>query len=245
MKDNTVSQLNQAKVENSIDNQFNQTNQESDGKKIAVVVLMIGVLMLCTTGATFAYFAVGAINNNVITGTAATVGLTLNVTKTLPASTSTNNGVIVPQLSTTATNSGPLQTALTGGCVDANSNIVCQVYTITITNTSTATVVLKGLVSFYTNTGLTAFSGMSNLKWKLITSTSTIGSTNTSDVTASMTAATFVNSVSLAPTNGSATYYMIVWINETGASQTDKGTYYGKIEFASSNGTGVTSTFTT
>lgn len=223
-------------------NQLNQVNQENDGKKIAIVILMIGVLMLCTTGATFAYFAVGATNNNVITGTAATVNLTLNVTKTLP--TKTNNGVIVPQKSTTATSNEPLQNALTGGCVDANNNIVCQVYTVTITNTSTATVVLKGLVSFYTNTGLTAFSGMPNLKWKTITSTTSVGSTSTSDKTASMTATSFVDSVSLVPSTGTATYYLIVWINETGAAQTDTGTFYGKIEFVSSNGTGVTSTFT-
>ena len=220
----------------------NQVNQESDGKKIAVVILMIGVLMLCTTGATFAYFAVGATNNNVITGTAATVNLTLNVTKTLP--TKTNNGVMVPQLSTTATNSGPLQSALTGGCVDTNNNIVCQVYKVDITNNSTATVVLKGLVSFYTNTEMTTFSGMPNLKWKTITSTTSVGTTSASDKTASATATSFIDSVSLAANNGTATYYIIVWINETGTTQTDSGTYYGKIEFVSANNTGVTSTFT-
>ena len=223
-------------------NQVNSSNKDSDGKKIAVVVLMIVILMLCTTGATFAYFAVGATNNNVITGTAATVNLELNVTQTLP--TASNNGVMVPQSSTTASNSGPLQSALTGGCVDANNNIVCKVYTVTVTNTSTATVVLKGLVSFYTNTGLTAFSGMPNLKWKTITSTSTIGSTSISDNTASMTATSFVDSVSLVPNNGTATYYIIVWINETGTEQTDTGTFYGEVEFVSANGTGVTSTFT-
>ena len=83
-----------------------------------------------------------------------------------------------------------------------------------------------------------------HLKWKTITSTSTIGSTSTSDNTASMTATSFVDSVSLVPNNGTATYYIIVWINETGTEQTDTGTFYGEVEFVSANGTGVTSTFT-
>lgn len=236
---------------NNLEQQVNYS-QDSDMKKIGVVILMIAVLMMCVTGATFAYFAVGATDDDTITGTAAQVSLNLTVTKTLP--TKTNNGVMVPQLSTTATNSGPLQSALTGGCVDTNSNIVCQVYTIVIKNESTATVVLKGNTTFYTNTALTAFNNsnlssspyMPNLKWKKITSTTTVGSTNTSDMAASMTASSsvFVDSVSLAPA-ASATYYIIVWINETGSVQTDNGTYYGKVEFASANGTGVTSTFTT
>ena len=37
---------------------------------------------------------------------------------------------------------------------------------------------------------------------------------------------------------------MIVWIEELNEDQSDEGnSYYGKIEFNSSNGTGVTSTF--
>ena len=45
-------------------------------------------------------------------------------------------------------------------------------------------------------------------------------------------------------TNDEYTYYMIIWINEINQDQTDKSnTFYGKIEFSSSNGTGVTSAF--
>ena len=39
---------------------------------------------------------------------------------------------------------------------------------------------------------------------------------------------------------------MIVWINEINDEQSDEGkTFYGRIDFDSSNGTGVTSTFQT
>ena len=45
-------------------------------------------------------------------------------------------------------------------------------------------------------------------------------------------------------TNQEYTYYIIVWFNEKEEDQIDEGnTFYGKVEFNSSNGTGVTSTF--
>ena len=51
--------------------------------------------MICTTSATYAYFAISA-TNNVATGTAATAGLTLTVTEAA-LKTTTNSGVMVPQ----------------------------------------------------------------------------------------------------------------------------------------------------
>ena len=47
-------------------------------------------------------------------------------------------------------------------------------------------------------------------------------------------------------TNSNFIYHMIIWINETRSEQTSEPgkTFYGKIEFNSANGTGVTSTFT-
>ena len=47
-------------------------------------------------------------------------------------------------------------------------------------------------------------------------------------------------------TNSTFTYYIIIWINETNEDQPiDTGkTFYGVIDFNSTNGTGVTSTFT-
>lgn len=228
------------------------------GKKIKInfkiftnqfTLMFICIFFVSIVGATYAYFAIGASNNNTITGNAATVDLTLEVNKLLPLKAS--SGYIVPQKSVSGSSNSPLSTALKSGCVDANNNIVCQVYSIDIKNDGgTATEVVDGKISFYANSSMTinSFSKMPNLKWKLITSIDTVNNNNSIlgdniDNIANSTAVNFVSNVTLA-TNQHYTYYMIIWLNEVGSDQSDEGnTFYGKVEFNSSNGTGVTSTF--
>lgn len=227
--------------------------------KLQLSITLILILFICVTGATYAYFAISATNNNTITGNAATVNLTLNVEKVFPKETSENTGVIVPQLSTSGSATSPLANALKSECVDANENVVCQLYKITIENKGgTATQVVDGAVSFFGNSTMTTdiTTTMPNLKWKLIESVDTATPTNSklgtnSDNTANSTDTNFISNLTLS-TNVSKNYYMIIWINETRNDQpidvtTDPenpNTFYGKIEFTSTNGTGVTSTFT-
>lgn len=216
------------------------------------------VLFFCITGATYAYFAISAVDNTTITGAAATVNLTLDVKKIFPA-TDDNTGVLVPQLSTSASASSPLSTALKNGCVDANKNVVCQVYRISIQNKGgSATQVVDGKILFYSDATLktNVHTAMPNLKWKLIDSAdavtpanSVLGSRSDLEANDNSSNGKFVSSLSLA-TNVIRNYYVIIWINETGTDQTDKSTsidnpkiFYGKVQFDSSNGTGVTSTF--
>ena len=227
-------------------------------EKNQVLITLIMVLFFCITGATYAYFAISAVDNTTITGAAATVNLTLDVKKIFPA-TDDNTGVLVPQLSTSASASSPLSTALKNGCVDANKNVVCQVYRISIQNKGgSATQVVDGKILFYSDATLktNVHTAMPNLKWKLIDSVDAVTPTNSvlgsrSDLEANDNSSNgkFVSSLSLA-TNVVRNYYVIIWINETGADQTDKSTsidnpkvFYGKVQFDSSNGTGVTSTF--
>lgn len=231
---------------------YSTDNQQKKLTKIQLTITLILILLFSITGATYAYFAISANNNGTITGDMATVNLTLDVTKIFPTASSTNTGVLVPQLSTSGSNTSPLSTALKSGCVDENSNIVCQVYKIDIKNDGgTATEVVDGWVSFYGDADMTIDAGitMPSLRWKLITSAnattpsnSVLGANN--DLVANANENIFADDVTLV-TNASFTYYMIVWITETEVDQpTDPGkTFYGKIEFGSSNGTGVTSTF--
>lgn len=227
-------------------------NKGLEISKIQVTVTIILFLMFSVTGATFAYFAVSAENTNTITGDAATVNLTLDVNRVFPTSTSTNTGVMVPQLSTSGSNNSPLSTALKSGCVDGNGNVVCQVYKIDIANIGGSAVqVVDGFISFYGNTNLTIDAGvtMPNLKWKSIDSVnvttpgSSVLGTDT-DKVANFNDNVFADDITLG-TNDSETYYIIIWINETNSDQiTDEGkTFYAKIEFNSANGTGVTSSF--
>lgn len=211
--------------------------------------IFVFTLFFSVLGATYAYFAFSSTNSNTVTGNAATVNLTLTVNRILP--TKTNSGVMVPQKSVSGDTNSALSTALKSGCVDDNTNIVCQVYKIYIENSGgTATSIVDGAVSFYANSNMTvnSYDKMPNLKWKLITSVDTSNNTNSvlgsnADNIASSTASDFVNNVTMV-TNDDNTYYMIVWFDETNSDQVDEGnTYYGKVEFTSSNGTGVTSTF--
>ena len=228
-------------------------NNIGNYSKLQVTITLVLILFFCVTGATYAYFAISASNNGTITGTAATVNLTLTVDKIFPTASSENTGVMVPQLSTSGSANSALANALKLGCVDGNKNVICQVYKVIIQNIGgTATQVVDGSISFYSDSDLTTdiTTIIPNLKWKLINSadattpTNSVLGTNT-DLVANFNKNIFADDVVL-ETNTNKVYHVIIWINETGSDQPiDKGkTFYSKIEFASSNGTGVTSTFT-
>ena len=186
---------------------------------------MIIIYFITVTGSTYAYFALSASSDNKISGTTATANLALTVSKVFPINT--NN--LVPQLESA------LGSAIssTYKCVDGNNNNVCQVYKITIKNTSTASVDISGYIHF---SGVT---NLPNLKWRLLDSESTLGTHNSYN--ASSTDNLFVDRVKLS-SNQTNNYYMVIWINETGTAQSDTGTFGATISFKSSNGTGVTST---
>lgn len=234
---------------------FDKMGHEQKLTKLQLTVTLVLILFLSVTGATYAYFAI-SITNNTITGSAATVNLTLDVTKIFPTVSSSNTGVLVPQLSVSGSSTSPLASALKRGCVDDNGNVVCQVYKINIQNIGgSATQVVDGMVSFYSNSAMTidVSAKMPNLKWKLITSADATTPTNSvlgtnSDLVADASDMVFADNITMV-TGSSFTYYIIVWINETNADQPDKSTstvantFYAKVKFDSSNGTGVTSTF--
>ena len=127
-------------------------NSKTNATKLQLTISLILVLLMSITGATYAYFAISATTNNTITGDAATVDLTLNVSRIYPTESSDNTGVLVPQLSTSGSASSPLGNALKNGCVDGNKNVICHVYKIVINNTgATATQVVDGAISFFGN----------------------------------------------------------------------------------------------
>lgn len=211
-----------------------ENNQSSDSKKIITLIVLILTVMVCTTSATYAYFALAPATNSAVTGTAASASLSLSVTKNFP--TKANTGVLVPQ------KEAALASAMgsTYGCVDGNTNIVCQVYTITVTNNSSAQVVVNGTITFANSTK------MPNLKWRRTTDTTTLGNnaTNAANTTSEQSLASNITLKKSGVNGNTATYYIVVWINETNSSQNDTGTYTATIKFTSSNGTGITSTIT-
>ena len=217
-----------------------ENNQSSDSKKIITLVVLILTVMVCTTSATYAYFALAPATNSAVTGTAASASLSLSVTKNFP--TKANTGVLVPQ------KEAALASAMgsTYGCVDGNTNIVCQVYTITVTNNSSAQVVVNGTITFANSTK------MPNLKWRRTTDTTTLGNnaTNAANTASEQSLASNITLKKSGVSGNTATYYIVVWINAqldssgNEVAQTDTGTYTATIKFTSSNGTGITSTIT-
>ena len=194
-------------------------------KKYAIVITFL-VLMICITGGTYAYFALTASNNSV-TGSVGGASLNLEVTKVYPTSEH-NNKNMIPQLESTLDEA----ISLDHKCVDGNGNVICQVYSATVTNVGSTSSVLNGTISF------TGIENMPNLKWMRINDSNTLGTY--SSFNASTDKALFEEERSFGA-NTSNTYYFVFWIDETGEVQTDNGTFRANIEFDSSTG-GLTST---
>lgn len=223
---------------------------DNDTRKIFTTLVLVATLMICTTSATYAYFAISATNSTTITGEAAAVSLNLNVTRVTPTDTKweASTKKMVPQLSSAI--GSAINT--TNSCVDGNNNVVCEVFKITVTNTSTAGISIKGTIHFnYTGAGAT----FNNLYWREAASANTFATTPatlqykaaTSDTVAGTTAmaenAVLVDSLKLAP-SGAKDFYVAIWIDENNKVQndTDKGAWAATVSFTDSAGAGVTST---
>lgn len=212
---------------------------ENNGKGIFYGVIGVATLIVAIIGATFAYFTATASNNNTVAGTAAQAGLTLEVT----AKSANVEKPMVPQPASV------IQTAVTGtnrnSCVDGNGNTVCKVYEVKVTNTGTSATVLYGKFTLSAET-------MTNLKWGKSTTSATEGFSATyakseTDLVDPATAADQSITLQASGTAGdSTTFWIVVFIDETNASQnsTDTGSFTGTITFNSAEGSGVTSTFT-
>lgn len=224
--------------------------KDEQKKKRSALIIMILTLIVSVVGATYAFFSISTATNNAITGKAATADLDLNIIRVVPTKEDWNhsNKVIIPQLSS------DIGTAM-NSCIDANGDVVCQVYQIKVTNQGSAQVVVDGDITF------TGTQNMPNLKWKIYESNTELTGTNISTLvsqepTKTITEAAkvkFTQNVTLTPINNTGNskyYYAVLWIESvinpdgTPGIQTDHGTYKASVSFNSSNGIGVTSTFT-
>ena len=207
--------------------------EENNRKGPGVFYAVIGVatLVVAIIGATFAYFSASATNDKAVTGTTASgANLSLVVTRVSDTGTAKN---MVPMLD------ADLQKGVTGtnskSCVDANSNTVCQVYKITVTNGSADIGVnVKGVMTL--NGG-----GATNMKWEVLTNATTVNTKGTI-VDAGKEGVIVANQA--LTKSGSQDFYVVVWLHETGTDQTtpDAGkTFTGTITFNGVNADGSTS----
>ena len=234
--------------------------EENNRKGPGVFYAVVGVatLVVAIIGATFAYFSASANNDTAITGTTASAG---GVDLVVTPVTDTGASMIPLNLMDDANpenaatgDADQFAKAITNKCVDANGNNVCQVYSIKVTNKSTTSKIqVRGTL----NLEATA----TNMKWQLLTddvttTRATFATVVNKGVVGNITVGgnsggtgTDAYSKDL-EANGEVTYYVLVWLEETGSAQENDDaakTFTGHVAFsavdASGNNTGLTASF--
>lgn len=242
---------------------MDENNKKGPG--VFYAVIGVATLVVAIIGATFAYFSASASNTSTITGTTASAGGIDLVVKPI---TETNSNLIPLNLrlgdKKGVDTTDQFAPAMTGKCKDANGNNVCQVYKIVVSNKSTtSTVQVRGTLSL-TSTA-------SNMYWRLIDATTTgtddapVFATGTkldysTDVLATTTggvgnltvggntggtgAAAASKNLGFTDADNSATYYVLVWLEEMGVAQEGNDaakTFSGEVSFNAVDASGATS----
>ena len=120
--------------------------RNNNGRGIFYGVIGVATLVVAIIGATFAYFTATKTNNNIITGNAASITFGLKVERD---ETNDATAGLIP-MSNSMVEEAVSKNAK--ACVDDNGNSVCQVYKITVTNTSSASMFLDGYVTLADST---------------------------------------------------------------------------------------------
>ena len=116
-------------------------NENKKGRGIFYGVIGVATLVVAIIGATFAYFTATQTNDNTITGNAASINFGLDVERA--ETTDQTNGGLIPMSNTMVEKAVSAETP----CKDDNGNSVCQIYKITLTNQSSASMFLDGYVT--------------------------------------------------------------------------------------------------
>lgn len=210
-------------------------------KKLLFLIISVFFLIISVAGVSYAYFAATATSEDYISGGAAAGDNTL---KLEIEQVSDGEGELIPQLDTAI---GKAITGATGKgtCIDDNGNTICKVYSIKITNQSSVKTNVTGTLQLTAN-------GMNNLKWAKGTSaTSGFPTPEGTYYTKNDTALAEITLEATGTDNASQTFYVVIWISEIDAPQTDQNSFTGTVTFNSytigSDGeriNGITSTFT-
>ena len=183
-------------------------------------LLFILIFSLFMVRGTYSYLAYNYENGSVIKGSVVSVNAELKVELV----TGSNKGMVPLKDSS-------LERAIngTGGesaCVDANGNLSCQVYKITLTNKGSKIKNLKGTITL---TNKDTNSTYANLKWRELASKNKIDSNK---IINGMDEAVLEDNLTM--NSGEVKeYYIAVYIQETNVDQrvTDKGNFAGTVTF--------------
>ena len=214
------------------------------GKVITLSILFSLVVISLVSGGTYAYFsAVSRSEQNDIIGKTYNFSAELDVTRE-------KSGNLIPVMDNLMVSSLNSQNP----CVDSRQEgySLCSIYKVRLTNSGEAAVMTGGIItssSTYTT---------SNLKYQLFTLNNSTY-TAASDSSSVSNVATTLNSFTLNSSNMSfsladgtsstviSDYYLVIWLSDDGTNQLadrDK-TFTGAIQFVSTNGATIQSTFIT
>jgi len=194
-------------------------------KFIFIIVISI-VLVLSVIGYTYSFFAAEAKDEISIRGEAASINLELTVTRVAPE----QDKKLIPQLDSA------IEKAVigkNGNCLDDNNNAICQVYKINVKNTSS-------IATFFSGTLELTIANNTNLRWAKIS-----GISNTTlESKVNTRSDTLITTNEMYAAGETKDYYIVIWISETGASQTDNGEFKGVVTFGSVSSNGALATLT-
>ena len=177
------------------------------------------ILSLLIIGGTYSYFAFTYENDSTIVGNVVGMDMSLDVELIVG-----DNSGMVP-LKDSALNSAINGTGGVSACVDANSNLSCQVYKITLTNNGSPIKDLKGTIELYAKSGGT----YTDLKWRELTNPTTV---KEGSIVNGMESSLLAK-IDKIEHNEVLTYYIAVYIQETDVDQrnSNKGDFGGTVTF--------------
>ncbi len=206
-------------------------------RKIMYYVILVVLIVVITASFTYAYFSASTKSDDDIKGSTLDVSLGLKVNK-ISATGSRGESLIPIYDGSIAGYDSQLETASKSefNCVDKNGYTVCQIYEVIVSNEGSDDISVNAFVSFDKG-------NVNNLKWTLMSDANTVTNTdrhsivnNTNDIIASSI---------LLSGNGSKKLYFMVYVNNTGADQTeeDRDGFTGTVTVSSTSGEEITAVF--
>lgn len=188
------------------------------------IIILILIFMCLVTGSTYSYLAYKYENNSTIKGNVVSVNVDLKVELLVG-----DNKGLVP-LKDESLDKAIKGTGGKSACIDANNNLSCQVYKITLNNKGSKIDNLIGTISLYKKDGS---SNYNNLKWRELSDETTV---KTNSIINDMTVSNLVTNLTL-KSKETKVYYIAVYIQENNKDQlnTDRGKFAGTVTFRTVN----------
>ena len=223
-----------------------EEKEKKSGTGFFYGVIGVATLVVAIIGATFAYFTATAEDTDTIKGEAANTGLSLEVTHLSTGAV----GGLIPLNTTDLQKAVTGDTAATGDpktCLDSNNNSICQIYSIKVINEGNSIAAVTGTLDLQAvpyqgvEEEEEQQSSFANLKWQVLTDSTTVNPEATSYGIGENPIASNVT----LNAEGDQTFYVVIWIDNLNEAQNsaDYGHFNGSVAFNSADGSGISATF--